>query len=44
MDTIVQTHETATGGAPTPVPAAAAIEAAEQALTRAANEIGRAHV
>jgi len=42
MDTIVQTHEAAAGGAPTPVPAAAAIEAAEQALTRAANASAQA--
>ncbi len=42
MDTIVQTHEAAVSGAPTPVPAAAAIEAAEQALTRAANASAQA--
>lgn len=42
MDTIVQTNDAAVSGAPTPVPAAAAIEAAEQALTRAANASAQA--
>ena len=42
MDTIVQTNDAAVSGAPNPVPAAAAIEAAEQALTRAANASAQA--